>query len=774
MEKIQRDMIQEEGQNKSMGIISETILTYLLLSGFILSLKDLSYSGSCVIVALLSGLIVILFFQKIEQNSKIAEKAHGIFYIVCVIFAVVFSVFLIQGFLYITNILIQLWNLRFGTEGVLLSTGGSVGIGSLLLWLLLGAVMGNVSLSQIKKRKMEFPVAIITLSIAFSSILGQSNIWLGMVLLLASLLGLFIFYSAPQRNLGAYGGCYIGVACLFILLLTFFSGSYKKSASIEQYKYNVMQAIEKFRYGEDSLPQGNFRKASMLLHGKEDRLKVRMNTPQELYLRGYVGSEYKARFWTTLPLENYTEKYDGMLTWLEKNAFLPATQYSSYDTLSKEAAGEKAEHKKIAVTNENAYRKYVYLPSTLTSWDQGGTKIEKDWNISSTAFFGAKKYNFTMAAQAPTAEAILADNWTQNPVSKKQQKYLNTESIYHSFVEDSYLTVGKKQKQLIEDTFFKDGQEKKDFTEVTTQIRQVLRSEMTYKKQPQAFPQDKDFLEWFLKESKQGNAVAYATAAVMAYRTAGYPARYVEGYHLSSIEAENLAGKNIKRITLTTQNAHAWAEVYVTGVGWLPVEVVPGLYTETYTNETVEGKPAYKINPQSNQDGMDTGDNAKGSGNGSSSSEKKKKKPHQKVLSMIFVYFLFLWTLCTVIYLLLELQRYIRVHIHESKKQTAISEKKLVPFYIKEMEYVLIAGRVKGNFSHPLELWDQTRTNFSGIEEEEYKRTLDLIQKARFGGMYLKPYEMYTLECFVKHLKEALYQKQNFIGKIRLRYIHII
>ena len=51
---------------------------------------------------------------------------------------------------------------------------------------------------------------------------------------------------------------------------------------------------------------------------------------------------------------------------------------------------------------------------------------------------------------------------------------------------------------------------------------------------------------------------------------------------------------------------------------------------------------------------------------------------------------------------------------------------------------------------------------------------IKLVQKARFGGMVLKPYEMYTLECFVEHLKKALYEKQNFVGKIRLRYIKTI
>lgn len=779
MEKTERAIIREKSQNKSRGIVSEAILTYLLVSGFILSLKDLSYSGSCMIAALLSSLAVILFFEKIEQYSKIAERVHTVFYIVCVAFCAIFGVFLVQGFLYVANLFIQLWNARFGTEAVQLSTGGSAGLGSILLWLILGAVLGNVSLSQIKKRRMGFPVVMIVIAVAFSNILGQSVIWAGMVLLLASLLGLFIFYSVPQRKLGAYGcGC-IGAACIFILLLTLLSGGYEKSAGIEQYKYDVMRAIEKFRYGEDSLPQGNFRKAPTLLKGTKERLDIKMDKPQELYLRGYVGSEYKARFWTTLPLESYSGEYEGMLTWLKKNEFLPATQYASYDKLSKEASGESEEYQNISVENKNAYRKYMYLPSALSSWDSGRTKQEKDWNTISTAFFGAKNYDFSMTQPAPTAETVLADNWTQNPTSEGQQNYLNNESIYHSFVESSYLKVDAEQKKLIEEVFFDKSKTEKDFTkedftEVTTQIRQILRSEMTYTKEPQASPEDTDFLQWFLKDSKEGNAIAYATAAVMAYRTAGYPARYVEGYHLSATEAQTLTNENKKSVTLTTQNAHAWAEVYVTGVGWLPVEVVPGLYTETYTNETIEGKPAYKINPQSNQDNLDTGEDAKGGGTGSGQATKKQKKKHEKILSMVIDYLLFIWALAIICYLLLELQRAIRLHIQKNKKQTAISENKLISYYIKEIEMVLIAGKIKGNFSHPLELWEQIEKNFSGIEQEEYERMLKLVQKARFGGMALKPYEMYTLECFTNHLKEALYQKQNLIGEIRLRYVKTI
>lgn len=56
--------------------------------------------------------------------------------------------------------------------------------------------------------------------------------------------------------------------------------------------------------------------------------------------------------------------------------------------------------------------------------------------------------------------------------------------------------------------------------------------------------------------------------------TMGVPARYVEGYYLSAEDAARY--KAGETITLTEENAHAWAEYYVSGVGFVPFEVTPG------------------------------------------------------------------------------------------------------------------------------------------------------------------------------------------------------
>jgi hypothetical protein len=57
-------------------------------------------------------------------------------------------------------------------------------------------------------------------------------------------------------------------------------------------------------------------------------------------------------------------------------------------------------------------------------------------------------------------------------------------------------------------------------------------------------------------------------------RYMGVPARYVEGYYLSAEDAARY--KAGETITLTEENAHAWAEYYVSGVGFVPFEVTPG------------------------------------------------------------------------------------------------------------------------------------------------------------------------------------------------------
>ena len=122
----------------------------------------------------------------------------------------------------------------------------------------------------------------------------------------------------------------------------------------------------------------------------------------------------------------------------------------------------------------------------------------------------------------------------------------------------------------------------------SSRVREVLRDEMTYTETPSEAPGGEDPLTWFLTGGREGNAVQYASAAAMALRAHGIPARYCEGYLLTAAQVQAAEGG---AVTLTGANAHAWCEAYFDGVGWLPVDVTPGFYYDALALQQLVAMP---------------------------------------------------------------------------------------------------------------------------------------------------------------------------------------
>ncbi len=70
----------------------------------------------------------------------------------------------------------------------------------------------------------------------------------------------------------------------------------------------------------------------------------------------------------------------------------------------------------------------------------------------------------------------------------------------------------------------------KNWEKIKTAVVSELAGKYEFVREPEAVPEGKDFVEWFLKESKEGNSVHFAAAATMLLRACGMPARYVVGY----------------------------------------------------------------------------------------------------------------------------------------------------------------------------------------------------------------------------------------------------
>ena len=92
----------------------------------------------------------------------------------------------------------------------------------------------------------------------------------------------------------------------------------------------------------------------------------------------------------------------------------------------------------------------------------------------------------------------------------------------------------------------------------------------------------------------------------MMFRYYNIPARYVEGYLVAPEEGET-------SIDVLDQDAHAWVEIYVNGLGFIPVEVTPGFYSEddnsTIGNGAVSGSDNQDSESEDSSSDQDNNDN---------------------------------------------------------------------------------------------------------------------------------------------------------------------
>ena len=147
-----------------------------------------------------------------------------------------------------------------------------------------------------------------------------------------------------------------------------------------------------------------------------------------------------------------------------------------------------------------------------------------------------------------------------------------TEEVYTYYVYEQYTQVEEERfprlAALCRENPASGWEEATDF------ILRTLRSQTSYSMTPGVIPAGEEIPEYFLFERKQGYCVHYATTAVLMYRMYGIPARYVAGYIAPVAEFSPGEDGNWNSVVQDSL-AHAWPEIYVAGLGWIPVEATP-------------------------------------------------------------------------------------------------------------------------------------------------------------------------------------------------------
>ncbi|MDF2905064.1 MAG: transglutaminase protein [Herbinix sp.] len=108
----------------------------------------------------------------------------------------------------------------------------------------------------------------------------------------------------------------------------------------------------------------------------------------------------------------------------------------------------------------------------------------------------------------------------------------------------------------------------------------------TYSLSPMNPSEGQDFVDYFLFEGKKGYCTSYATAMAVLGRSIGVPMRYMEGF-VAKFEHQD---EEDNMYQIKNSQAHAWAEAYFEGVGWIPFEATAPFVSSRYTTWVEEQK----------------------------------------------------------------------------------------------------------------------------------------------------------------------------------------
>lgn len=83
-----------------------------------------------------------------------------------------------------------------------------------------------------------------------------------------------------------------------------------------------------------------------------------------------------------------------------------------------------------------------------------------------------------------------------------------------------------------------------------------------------------DKVEFFLANSHEGFCIHFASAGTLILQNMGIPARYASGY--VATKSDFIQDGNKYNIEILDSDAHAWTEIYLDNIGWIPIEMTTG------------------------------------------------------------------------------------------------------------------------------------------------------------------------------------------------------
>lgn len=320
-----------------------------------------------------------------------------------------------------------------------------------------------------------------------------------------------------------------------------------------------------------------------------------------IYLKGFVGASYEGESWeesTDREIKKYYEEHD-----LELPEDFRDLVNMSYEALGGLQPGVSPGYIRLEeLGGRGSYSLYPYGALLTEEYRaHGDTSVERegasyDFRYFFPALNGA--YSNDGAGLSYGAGSAYGGDADYGRTADFAGNRAQVERDYRRYVYDSFLEYPKEELPLLSRYLSLENISRENAAECVLDIMRFLDEHAVYNLDAGRNPSGTDFVEYFLFESGEGYCAHFASAAVLALRYCGIPARYVTGYVVSPSDFSD-DGEGGYRAVLTGKQAHAWTEIYLDGIGWIPVEMTPGAVAFSGNGRRVQREQAGQLAGQS-------------------------------------------------------------------------------------------------------------------------------------------------------------------------------
>lgn len=364
-----------------------------------------------------------------------------------------------------------------------------------------------------------------------------------------------------QAAVGIMALTFLGIILMQRLVLPVLDEQYERSTALRHkvyvtVNYKWMPGLQRLfkggSFGAGVDVTGAFGRQHRASGIMSDVYRVTLDTAprRTLYLRGFIGKEYNRRRWEP-------ENEGDLERYYRANGFTLYEDGRELLNMGFAAAQDSARTNTVTIEELLGQGSYSLIPY--------GVLVTEDYPVHSggTVDRVGSGYSFLYRDMLTVGGDSFTEQWRQ------------VEEQYRQYVYDNFLDYPEDRLPRLTQALEEEALPKGDVYRCASAILDYLEENAVYKLDVASTPVGEDYVEYFLFESHEGFCAHFASAAVLMFRHCGIPARYATGYSASA-SFFSRTEDNLYTANLTGAQAHAWAEVYVDGVGWVPVEATPG------------------------------------------------------------------------------------------------------------------------------------------------------------------------------------------------------